>query len=146
MIGECLGIDWRNPCYEQDVHDYLAFDEWMYRIPANNCFYPPFEHRILEKGDNWYVLTNSDGEVVQQAKGGGSQRVLETSVRTREDFERLKAERFQPNLQERLPTGWSDTRRILKERTFPLMYGGKPGLLQHSSAPVGLRGSYEDVL
>ena len=127
LIGECLGIDWRNPYYDQDVHDRLGFDEWMYRIPVNNCFCPPFEHRVLEEDDDSCVLINSDGETVQQARGGGSKRVLETSVKAREDFERLKAVRFQRNLQERLPRNWPEIRQKLKERTFPLMYGGNQG-------------------
>jgi len=126
--GEALGIDLRKPHQGLDVNETLGFDEFMRRIPVNNCYEPPFETRIIEDRGNWVTMVNRDGETVQIEKGGGSQRVLDAPVKNRDDFERLVAERFHAkNLAERLPPDWEQMKQQYKERSFPLIYGGHQG-------------------
>jgi len=127
--GECLGIDWRSPYYDVDVNKALGFDEPMYRIPVNNVLCPAFEPQVLENQEEWYKVRDSDGQIVQISKINGSRRHLAAPVKTRADYERLREERLQPNLSERLPEDWPQIREKLRQRTFPLLYGGNQGFL-----------------
>lgn len=128
VSGECLGIDFRNPNQAWDVHEALNFDEFMYRSPINNCFVPAFEPVVMEEKEGWVIMINPDGETVQIEKGGGSQHVIDSSVKTRDDFEKLVSERFNSrNFEQRLPEDWEDVKEKLKNRTFPLIYGGNQG-------------------
>jgi len=127
LMGECLGIDWREPHYDVDVNKALGFDEHMYRVPINNLFCPTFETRVLEDHEKWYTVTDEDGQTVQISKLNGSRRHLESPVKTRADYERIREERLQPNLDVRLQEDWPQARERLRRRTFPLMYGGMQG-------------------
>src|SRR6266508_2268408 len=81
LMGECLGIDWRYPHYDHDVHAALGFDEFMHRIPVNNLFCPPFESRILEDHKDWYIASDSDGQIVKISRQNGSRQHLDTCVK-----------------------------------------------------------------
>lgn len=47
-------------------------------------------------------------------------------IETREDFERLKAERFQPILEQRIPEQWPRLIQEYQHRNYPLALGGYP--------------------
>lgn len=47
-------------------------------------------------------------------------------IETREDFERLKAERFQPILEQRIPEHWPRLIQEYQHRDYPLALGGYP--------------------
>ena len=102
-MGECNGIDWREPYYDVDVNRALGFDEHMYRIPSNNLFNPPFEEKILEDHEEWFKVRDIDAQIVEISKINGSRRHLESPVKRRADYERLREGRLQPNLDGRLP-------------------------------------------
>jgi hypothetical protein len=127
IMGELGGIDWRNPIYDRDVHDTMGLDEFLYRIPINNLFCPAFEPRILEDHEAWYTMTDADGVTLRVWKSNGSRHFLDAPVHSRGDYERIREERLQPNLSERLPSDWTFVREKLEQRTYPLMYGGMQG-------------------
>ena len=58
-------------------------------------------------------------------------------MKNREDYERVKAERLQPNLKDRLPEKWDEVKTRLKGRSFPLMYGGMQGFFNQSRRLLG---------
>ncbi len=127
VMGECLGIDWRNPHYDVDVNTALGFDEHMRRVPINNYFCPVFESKVLEDHPEWYKVVDCDGQIVQVNKSNGSRIHLDSPVKTREDYEKIKEERLQPDLSARLPKNWPEIKEQLKRRTYPLEYGGVQG-------------------
>jgi len=146
--AELIGVDWGNPYLDRDVNSTLGFDEPIYRIPINNLFCPPFEKEVLEEHENWQVIRDAEGQTVQISKLNGSRRHLEAPVKTRADYERLKEERLQPNLEKRLPEDWPEVREKLKNRTFPLQYGGFQGFFNTPRRFLGferlMRTFYDD--
>lgn len=137
IAGQCIGIDWRIPDYDRDVKTALGLDEYMYRIPINNLFLPEFKEEILEDHKDWFKIRDMDGQVVEISRLNGSRRHLEAPVKTRADYERLKEERFQSNLQARLPANWPEVKENLKQRTVPLEYGGMLGFFNHPRRLLG---------
>lgn len=127
VSGECLGVDWRNPYLDVDVNRALGFDEPLYRIPINNLFSPSFDERVLDEGADWVKLIDRDGQTVIVSTANGTRQHIDSAVRSRADYERLKSERLQPDLATRLPANWPEIRERLKRRTFPLLYGGMQG-------------------
>lgn len=137
IIGECAGIDWRNPHHAEDVNRALGFDEFMYRIPVNNLFCPPFKQIVLEDREDRTRIRDIDGQVVEISKLNGSRRHIEHAVKTRADYERIREERLQPNLAARLMPDWPQVREKLKHRTFPLKYGGMQGMFNSPRRLLG---------
>ena len=136
--GEIAGIDWRNPHYAFDVNKALCFDEPLHRAPVNNMYCPQFEPKILEDAKEWYTLRTVDGEVVQVSKLNGSRHYVEFPVKNRNDYMRIREQRLQPNLRERLVGDWPEVRQKLLHRTFPLMYGGNMGFFNQPRRLVGV--------
>ena len=139
VCAECLGVDWRNPNLDHDVNRTLGFDEPMYRIPINNLFFPPFELRILAETDEWQTMVNTEGETLQVSRRNGSRHYLDAPVKTRQDYYQLREERLQVRLAERLPANWLELRATLKQRTYPLEYGGNQGFFNSLRRLVGFQ-------
>lgn len=137
VFAEVLAKDWMHPYHDSDVNRMLGFDESMMRLPLNNLFCPKFEVEVLEDHQDWYRILDPEGQIVEISKLNGSRRHLETVVKTREDYERLKEERLQPGLKERLPENWSQIKEELKTRTFPLMIGGRQGFFNQPRRLLG---------
>ena len=127
VSGECLGVDWRNPHFAWDVNRHLEFDEPNYRIPVNNLYAPAFETKVLEDHPDWVKIIDGNGETVEISKSNGSRRHLDSPVKTRKDYETIREERLQPNLEGRLPENWNEIKKTFQDRTFPLEYGGMQG-------------------
>lgn len=138
VSGECLGVDWRSPFHDVDVNLAMNFDEHIYRIPINNLLCPPFEEQILEDHEEWFKIRDVNGQIVQISKVNGSRRHIESPVKTRADYERIRKERLQPNLNERLPKDWPQVRDKLRQRSFPLLYGGNQGFFNTPRRLLGI--------
>ena len=137
LSAELGGINWFNPYYDVDVNRELGFDEIVFRIPINNLFCPVFESKILEDHESWYKIQDSEGQIVQISKINGSRCHLDSPVKTRRDYERVREERLQPDLSARLPEDWSDLKTQFKQRTYPLMYGGMQGFFNQPRRLLG---------
>jgi len=112
---------------EEDVCRYFAMDEPMWRLPLNNYVYPQFKPEILEDHGHWILHRNEFGVVVKDQKDrNGFPDWVSTPVQTRDDWEKLKAERLQPKLAGRLPNNWEQCKEKFKNRTYPLIFGGYP--------------------
>jgi uroporphyrinogen decarboxylase len=129
VCGEALM--WDGPGFgtrDHDVHAQLGLDEGIQRIPLNSYVYPPFEERVLAEDGDIVTVQDPRGHIARYRKDRSSIAViLKTLVETREDWERVKAERFQPTLQGRLPSDWEERREALRRRDFPLCVGGIAG-------------------
>ncbi|HEX9118334.1 MAG TPA: uroporphyrinogen decarboxylase family protein, partial [Anaerolineae bacterium] len=139
VSAECLGVDWRNPNLDHDVNRALGFDEPLYRIPANNLFFPPFEPTILAESEESLTMVNTEGETVRVSKANGSRHFLDSPVKTRQDYYRLREERLVASDPKRLPADWAALRVTLRERTYPLEYGGNQGFFNSLRRLVGFQ-------
>jgi uroporphyrinogen decarboxylase len=129
LFGEALPWDPSWGAVDRDVQIELGFDKGLYRVPLNSLMYPPFEYQVLEDEGEVITFQDTRGHIGRTRKDKGSIiQILKTLVETREDWERVKAERLQPTLEGRLPDGWTEQRQQLRERDFPLALGGIGGV------------------
>jgi len=119
---------WPGRVPDFDVEQTLQLDPGMWRIPLNNYICPVFEEEVLEEGDGWVQVRDDMGMIVQRR---GDRQTLPHYIRgpveTRDDWERLKAERLRPTLEGRLPANWPAYLERFQERTFPLAIAGMHG-------------------
>ena len=113
----------------KDVNEYFRLDESVQRVLMNNYLCPKFPEEILEEHGDWLLLRNENGIIEKRFKERSSlSAYLEGPVKTRDDWEQIKAERLQPTLDGRLPANWDELKRMYKNRTFPLALAGAQGL------------------
>jgi len=121
-----MGFWWST--FDQDVMAYLGMDKGPRQHPVNYWLCPAFEERILEEHGDWYLWIDTDGCTKRELKDRSTiAQVLSWPVSTREDWERIKAERLRPTLQGRLPDNWAQLVEELKTRDYPLIIGSNNG-------------------
>jgi len=107
-----------------DVHDYFNMDPYLVRIPLNIGAYPAFEEKILEDHGDWYIWQDWDGCIRKDLKGRKTlPTIVGGPVKTREDWERHKAEKLRPILEGRLPDNWRQLVAEYKTRDYPVGLG-----------------------
>lgn len=112
---------------DQDLHDYFEMDDPWWRLPLNTYVYPQYEPEILEDHGDVIIHRNEYGVIVQDRKDRmGFPHWMSTPVTTRDDWEKIKAERLQPKIEGRLPKNWQTIRAVYQNRTFPVVAGGFP--------------------
>ena len=112
---------------DRDVSRYFGFDKGMIRVPVHSWIWPQFESKVIEDRGNTVVEQTGSGCVVEQSKGAkGLPRMLRGPVQDREDWERVKAERLQPDFEARIMTDWDEFVRSAQERDYPLIIGMIP--------------------
>lgn len=125
--AEGMGVK-PNSFSDLDVHRSLNLDEGFQRVPANNFICPGFPEEILEDHDDWVLRRNSFGVIVREMKDHSTpSSFVGPPVHTWEDWEKIKAERLQPNLENRLPKDWPAIAQSYQDRSFPLILGGGQG-------------------
>lgn len=118
LAGEAIGK------YENDVHNYFGFDEWVDMVSVTYGPYPEFEEIIYEQDEENIVYKRGDGKIVKTKKDGSSMpNFLEYPVKNEHDFEILK-ERFNPDSPGRLPANYDEFVSEYKKRSYPLFMGG----------------------
>jgi len=109
---------------DHDVHNYFDLDPHLVRVPLEMGAYPPFEEKIIEDHGDWCIWQDPMGCLRKDFKNRSSlPSFVRGPVRTREDWERYKAERLQPTLTGRLPDNWSRLVKDYKKRDYPLALG-----------------------
>jgi len=136
---------------DEDVHQELDLDPGIRRIPLNTFAYPAFEMHTLEEHGDEIVWQDGKGVIRRDKKDRSSMSVIMTGpVQTREDWERYKDERLQPNLEGRLPADWPQQCEQLRQRDFPLAignFGGQFGFfhtLRYLLGPMRILYSFYD--
>jgi hypothetical protein len=115
------------PERDADVSRRFGLDEPIWRVPLNCYVYPQFEKEVVEDHGDWIVHRNEYGVLVKDRKDrSGFPHWIRTPVASRDDWERLKAERLQPTLDGRLPQNWERFKEAFRNRTFPLILAGYP--------------------
>jgi uroporphyrinogen decarboxylase len=155
-FGETLagpGAAWRSGVLNvpdaRDVADAVALDDGRETIPLQNFVWPPFQEEVLDEDDETVTVRSKDGVTLKQRKDAGSvPHPLAWPVSDRYDWERLKSERFQPKLEDRLPANWDALVLEYKHRDYPLSiasgYCGFFGALRALMGEVNLFYAYYD--
>jgi uroporphyrinogen-III decarboxylase len=112
---------------DQDVHETMGMDKPLVALPVNLGPQPFFDPVVFEDSENFVVFQDEYGVKKRINKKGASiPEFIDWQVKNQKDFERLKEERFQPNLEERIPEQWESIVEEYKDRDFPLSIGGYP--------------------
>jgi uroporphyrinogen decarboxylase len=82
---------------DTDIHDYFGMDEPIWKLLLKDL-------KDFSSLPSWVM----------------------TPVNSRDDWEQIKAERLQPNLEARLPHNWAHWKEVFKNRSFPLLLSGYP--------------------
>ncbi len=83
---------------------------------------------MLEDHGDWVLERNEQGIIQKRMKVNSSlPAFLRGPVETRDDWERLKAERLQPTLEGRLPKEWPRIVEEYNRRSYPLSIMGSQG-------------------
>jgi hypothetical protein len=115
-------LDW-------DARHTSELDEGLRRVFLNNCLYHPFQEELLEEHVGLSLVHDEAGMVVRRPKDFASlPAYVRGPVGSRENWERLKAERLQPTMKGRLPDNCKDLVEEHRDRSYPLAVGGGQGL------------------
>lgn len=119
------GAAWRSGVLNiqraEDVSESVGLDGGRETIPLQNMIFPLFDEKIIEEEEETVTVRASNGVIERRRKDGGSvPHALSWPVRNRDDWEQLKAERFQIRIEERLPANWNELVREYKNRDYPL--------------------------
>jgi uroporphyrinogen decarboxylase len=109
---------------DHDVADYFGMDRGTVAVEVNynNC--PLFETVVLEETDEFLIRRDGWGIVSKVLKPErGMPFWIDYPVHNRQEWERFKAERYQPNLSERVPDNWDALLEDYKTRDYPLCVG-----------------------
>lgn len=123
LFGETIGVPLRRSAAD-DVHDHFNMDPYLVRVPLNIGAYPPYEEKVIEDHGAWYIWQDADGCLRKDLKNKSSlPTIVGGPVKTREDWERYKAERLKPRLEGRLPSHWPQLVEEYRKRDYPLGLG-----------------------
>lgn len=104
-----------------DIHRRCALDEGAVRIPINWRYSPPFKEQIIEEDETTRVMINTDGIKVRARKDSDSiPQFLAWPVHDQKSWNRIKEERFAPQIGTRFPQRWSDLVAGYRQRDYPL--------------------------
>ncbi len=107
----------------------FELDPGLRRVPVNSFICPRFEYEILDETADTIIARDERGHIRQDRKGQISiSNIIKPLVSGREDWERVKAERLQLSMANRLPDDWAKLRESYKDRDFVLAVGGHSGL------------------
>ena len=147
------GAAWRSGVLNvedaEDVADFCELDGGRETVPLKNFIFPTYDEEVLEDhGDNLIVRT-AFGTVIQKRKDDASvPQPLSWPVQNRDDWEQVKAERFQTIIDQRLPEDWNRRVAEFKNRDYPLSiasgYCGFFGSLRELMGDVNLLMAYYD--
>ncbi len=118
-----------DPPFAEDAHLDFTIDPGARRIPLNSFIYPLFEYKVLEERGDVIISQDERGHIREDKKGRSSiANIIKPLVASREDWEKVKAERLEPKLAGRLPANWTELKKQYKNRDFVLAVGGHSGL------------------
>lgn len=117
----------------------FGFDPGILSLETVNLgYYPPFEEKILEdKGDS-VIRIDYRGIILEDRKDGGSiPKFIDYPVKTVSDWEKLKAERLDPDDPGRFPSDWLELAKKYNEGDQAIQIG---------DYPYGLFGTLRDMM
>ena len=103
--GEATGwYDRAWETYDLDVHEHVGMDDAIRRITFNNLLCPKLRVEVIEDEGMSVLVRDAYGGITRQSKDNSTlPDVVSFGVQTRDDWEKVKAERLRPALAERVP-------------------------------------------
>lgn len=92
-------------------------------FPGNYWIYPENEREVIEEIDDRQIVIDEIGVKMEVGKSASIPRYLEWPVKTRDDWERYKAERFDPKTPGRFPDNFDTVVAEYANRDYALRLG-----------------------
>ena len=122
--GMGTGWSWGQP-RAYDVERACDLDASMERLPLNLLACPAYGDEVIEEHGEWLIRRVASGVLRKEFRDRHSlPHDVGWPVRSRDDWERFKAERLQPTLAGRLPDDWASYVERYKTTQVPLVVGG----------------------
>jgi uroporphyrinogen decarboxylase len=113
---------------DQEIHQICGLDNHQHRIPVDNFIFPRFEEKIVEDHPTSVVIQDGWGILRHKKKDGSSlERFISGPVKSLGDWEKLAADKFQPDTKGRFPSNWQKLVEEYRTRDYPLVIGGGQG-------------------
>jgi uroporphyrinogen-III decarboxylase len=116
----------------------FGFDPGFVHANVNLGYSPSFEHKIMEERADTLIIRDYLGILQEVRKTGSSiPKYIDYPVKTRSDWEQLKAERLDPHDAGRFPADWVSLAR---------QYNEGDRVVQLGCYPYGLFGTLRDMM
>ncbi|MCI5647986.1 MAG: hypothetical protein MR332_00900 [Fusicatenibacter sp.] len=121
---------WKQEGFDEstDIAASLGYDSGFWMIQGVNLgFCPAFSTEVIRETDTSYISRNEFGAVRETLKSNETiPRYLEYPVKDREDWEKLKRERLDPNDERRFPASWKEDCKRYRESDCVIQLGDFP--------------------
>jgi uroporphyrinogen decarboxylase len=126
--GSIMGypkIDYKSKeVVDENIKDYFSLDPYIAKFPFDVS--PKLAEKAIEEDDFYKVYKNKYGITLKERKDGTSAPLdLDFPIKDRKDFENYK-NFYDLDFKKRLPENWSEIKKNLSNRNFPLRLGGNP--------------------
>jgi len=112
---------------EIDLERIFGFDRPVTAPELHAGIWPPFEEEILEEAPDYVIKRDERGITLRDRKDGGSiPEFIDYPVKTRDDWERLKAERLDPEAPGRIGADLAGVRAEAAETGRAVHVGDYP--------------------
>ena len=109
---------------DHDVMAYFNMDAAAVAVDISYTVAPAYETVVLEETDEYAIKRDEYGVVSRTLKPQqGMPDWIDYPVHNRKEWERFKAERLQPNLEDRVPPDWDEVVETYRRRDYPLCLG-----------------------
>ncbi len=110
-----------------DILEAAGLDKPALLVPVELYICPPFEERVLEEHDDRLLVSDAMGINKYITRGRDSiPHFVSWPVENRDDFERLAAERLNPDTKQRFPKDWKEHVKRLNAYDGVVALGGHP--------------------
>jgi len=110
-----------------DVAKTLGYDYRDVRPACHQGFFPEFEVVVIDETEEFITTRNERGITLRNRRDLGSMpEFLDYPIKTREDWERLKAQRLDPKTPGRVCEDWTKLRERLKKTGEAVTVGDYP--------------------
>jgi len=141
-FGPWAGVEdiWRTQGMPEGKHwnTVMDFDAGIANVPVQLGYFPQFEWKVLEDKADTQIVVDYSGVTQEIRKHGASvPRFIDYPVKDRESWEKIKAERLNPESAERFPANFDETVEGLVKADKALQLG---------QYPSGLFGGLRDMM
>jgi hypothetical protein len=110
---------------EHDVSRFFGLDRGVACLDINYNTCPAYPSEVLDEMEEFIIRRDGFGIVSRIHKPElGMPEWIDYPVHNRQEWERFKADRYDPNLRPRLPSNWDALLAEYRARDYPLALGG----------------------
>ena len=123
---------------DESWDERFGFDPGIIQTEVNFGYCPSFKHRQIEDLGEKEIVCDKLGIIKEQRKDGGSiPKYLEYPLKNRDDWEKIKSEKLNPDDPARFPDNWDN---------LVIKYNDGDKIVQVGSYPYGLFGTLRDMM